>query len=580
MRKRKLANWLLIFWLTKMTSYNLSHALYELAAKQPDSMAIALPTKPGKPLPENGPIPYHIINFKSLANETNCISQGLLAFGFKPGDRVILMVPQGLDFFTLCFACLQSGIIPVLIDPGIGTRYLKKCIDESEPSGFIGIPKAHVARIVLGWGKKTIKKKITIGRKLFWGGALFRDMKKAASSDVLPVFFNAQTDDLAAILFTSGSTGVPKGVMYTNGNFYHQVRIIRNTFNARPGEIDLPTFPPFALFNPAAGMSTVIPDMDPTRPAHVDPEKIIRVIQQFEITSMFGSPVLIDRVGRYGEAKKIKLPTLKRVFSAGAPVPSKVLKRFSTMLNDSTQIFTPYGATEAMPVASICSHQILKDDFQQRTNNGGGICIGKPVETVQVKIIRITDEPIETWSEDLEVSISVVGEIVVKGKNVTRAYFNRDMATKLAKIIDGDSFWHRMGDLAYKDAEGNLWFCGRKTHRIQLPGKELYSVQCESVFNKHPQVYRTALVGVDNQAVLCVELDKDIINPDKEQIGKELLEWAHGNELTRDIQKVLFHQSFPVDIRHNAKIFREKLAVWAAQRLSGHHNRRVISIFV
>ena len=560
---------MLTFWHINMQSFNLANSLFDLANSQPDTMALALPAKPGKPVPGNGPIPYRIISFKSLADETKSISQGLLSYGFKPGNRVVLMVPPGLDFFALCFAFLQSGIIPILIDPGIGIKYLKECIDESEPAGFIGISKAHAARVIFGWGKKTIKKNITIGPRLFWGGGLLQKIKEAGRSGADPVCLEVKADDLAAILFTSGSTGVPKGVMYTHGNFCEQVEIIRSTFDVRAGEIDLPTFPPFALFNPAAGMSTVIPDMDPTRPAHVDSAKIIRVIQQFGVSSMFGSPALIDRVGRYGGANKIKLPSLKRVFSAGAPVPAKVLKRFSNLVSPSTRIFTPYGATESMPVASICSDQVLKDDIQRRTNNGGGICIGKPVDSMQIKIIRISDEPIEFWSDDLEMHNGIVGEIVVKGKNVTRAYFNRDAATKLAKIGDGDGFWHRMGDLAYKDAEDNFWFCGRKAHRVQLPGRELYSVQCESVFNKHPQVHRTALVGVGDKAVLCVEVDKDASNPDKDQIRKELLEWAQQNEITRDIHTVLFHSSFPVDARHNAKIFREKLAVWAMKRLPG-----------
>ena len=555
-----------------MATSNLAYALYEIAASDPGRMALALPKNPGKPLPRSGPIPYRNISFKSLADETNCIAQGLIAYGFKPGDRVVLMVPPGLDFFTLCFAFLQSGIIPVLIDPGIGMKHLKLCIDEVEPSGFIGITRAHAARVIFSWGSKTIKKKITIGQKLFWGGGILKKIKEKGKADIPPVCIDVKADDLAAILFTTGSTGVPKGVMYTHGNFHQQVEIIRNTFNVCPGEIDLPTFPPFALFNPAAGMSTVIPDMDHTRPAHVDPERIIRVIQQFEADSMFGSPSLIDRVGRYGLANNIKLPSLKRVFSAGAPVSAKVLKRFSTLLKPSTPIFTPYGSTEVMPVAAISSYQILTDEIQQQTNDGAGICIGKPVETVQVKIIRITDEPIEIWSADLELDKGVVGEIVVKGENVTKAYFNRDAATKLAKIKEGDSFWHRMGDLAHKDADGNLWFCGRKTHRVQLHSKELYSVQCETVFNKHSQVHRTALVGAGGKAILCVEVDKDIANPNKEQIRKELLDWAQQNEMTRDIQMVLFHPSFPVDIRHNAKIFREKLAVWASKQLSGIHN--------
>lgn len=547
-----------------METFNIVSAIFEMAASQPDTLAIALPAAPGNPLPKSGPIPYHEISFKKLASETDCISRGLLATGFKPGDRVVLMVPPGLEFFTLSFAFLQSGIIPVLIDPGIGIKKLKKCIGEVEPVGFIGITKAHVARVLLGWGKSTIKKKVTIGQRLFWGGGNFKKIKETGHTDAPARIFEAKPDDLAAILFTSGSTGVPKGVMYTHSNFHHQVKMIRQTFGMSPGEIDLPTFPPFAFFNPAAGLSTVIPDMDPTRPAHVDPERIIRALEQFKVTNMFGSPALIDRVGRYVEANNIKIPTLKRVISAGAPVPAKSLRRFSPMLNPGTQIFTPYGATEAMPVACIGSHHILKNEVQQRTESGGGICIGKPVENLEVRVIRISDEPIEVWSDELEVGVGEVGEIVVKGRNVTRAYFNRDADTKLAKIMEDKNFWHRMGDLGYKDSEGNLWFCGRKSHRVKLADKELYSVQCESIFNKHPQVHRTALVGVGNTAVLCVEIDKDIAKPNKEQIKKELLEWAAGNELTKDIWTILFHPSFPVDIRHNAKIFREKLAIWAA----------------
>ena len=259
--------------------------------------------------------------------------------------------------------------------------------------------------------------------------------------------------------------------MYTHGNMGQQVEIIRKTFGLEPGEIDLPTFPPFALFNPTAGISTVIPDMDPTKPAHVDPERIIRVVQQYGITNMFGSPSLLNRVSRYGEANKIKLPTLKRVLSAGAPVPAKTVKRFTGMLNPSVQLFTPYGATESMPVTSIGSQELLKEEVQKHSASGGGICIGKTVEGLEAEIIGISDVAIENWSEALVLGVGEIGEIVVKGKNVTEAYFNREAATKLAKIKDGEGIWHRMGDLGYRDKENRLWFCGRKAHRVKLSDK-------------------------------------------------------------------------------------------------------------
>ena len=479
----------------------------------------------------------------------------------------MMMVPPGFDFFILSFSMLQTGIVPVFIDPGIGIKNLKKCIAEAEPVGFIGISKAHAARVFLGWGKKTIRKTVTLGPRLVLGWKKYADHPELRSVKRTGTVFDAGPDDLAAIIFTSGSTGVSKGVVYSHGNFRAQLEMIRDTFDFSPGEIDMPTFPPFALFNPALGMSSIIPDMDSTKPASVNPQNIVGPIKQFGITSMFGSPALIDAVGRYGEANGVKLPSLKRVISAGAPASTKALVRFSSMLMPETQIFTPYGATESMPVATVGSHEILQET-QEKTENGSGVCIGKAVEGLEIAIIHISDEEIPNWSEELKVAPGEIGEIVVKGDNVTRTYYNRESATKLAKIQDGDQVRHRMGDLGYFDSEENLWFCGRKTHRVKVGEQELYSIQCEYIFNKHPDVFRTALVGVDEKAVLCVETEKGGNPIDRTKLKAQLLAWAAANPLTGAIKTLLFHPDFPVDIRHNAKIIREKLAIWAKNELA------------
>jgi acyl-coenzyme A synthetase/AMP-(fatty) acid ligase len=380
-----------------------------------------------------------------------------------------------------------------------------------------------------------------------------------------------EPDEIAAILFTSGSTGPAKGVVYTHGVFDAQVRMLRDTYDIRPGEVDLATFPLFALFDPALGMTSVVPEMDFTRPAQADPQKLIRAIRDHNVTNMFGSPALIDRLGRYGESNGVKLPTIKRAISAGAPISPAVLERFHKLLADDAQVYTPYGATESLPVASIGSREIVTET-KDRTSTGGGVCVGKPVEPMDVRIIRITDDAIDVWSDDLLSPPGEIGEIVVCGPVVTREYWGNPDATRLAKIADrdGGNLRHRMGDVGYFDETGRLWMCGRKSHRVTTSDGTLFTVCCEAVFNLHERVRRTALVGVgkspSQRPVLCVELEPDHTRTDRARLIRELRDLGRQHEHTCGIRTFLVHPAFPVDIRHNAKIFREKLAVWAGER--------------
>ncbi|GAO41453.1 fatty acid CoA ligase family protein [Flavihumibacter petaseus] len=548
-----------------MKPFNIAAAVIEMAERQPDTIAIAFPVPDS--MDGNGITQYSRLSFRELARETVCVARGLLASGYERGDRVVMMVPPGADFFVLSFAMLFSGIVPVYIDPGIGRRNLKTCIDEVAPVGFIGVQKAQLARVALGWGRKTIRRSITVGGRWRWAGKSLRSVRNADRSAGPGPFFDALPDDPAAIIFTSGSTGLPKGVCYSHGNFRAQLDSIRHTFDFVPGEIDMPTFAPFALFNPALGMTSVLPDMDFTKPAQVAPQKITGPICQWGITNMFGSPALIDAVGRYATSHGIRLPTLKRVISAGAPASVKALSRFSSLLNPEVQIFTPYGATEAMPVTIIASNQLLKET-QKLTDTGHGICLGKAVNGITIAIIPISDKAIPQWSDELKLPPGRIGEIIVTGAAVTRLYYNRTEETSLAKIPDGNQCWHRMGDLGYFDEELKLWFCGRKAHRVRTGGRELYSVPVEGIFNKHPGVFRSALVEVGGEAVLCVEAEKNIEKKQEAQLRIELLQWAAAYPDTDQIKTLLFHPGFPVDFRHNAKIIREQLAEWAKNEMA------------
>ena len=231
---------------------------------------------------------------------------------------------------------------------------------------------------------------------------------------------------------------------------------------------------------------------------------------------------------------------------------------------------TPYGATEALPVSSIGSDAILQETRVQ-TDAGQGVCVGLPVESIDVTIIAISDEPIAQWSDALALGRNQIGEIVVAGEVVSHAYYNREGSTELAKIADGDILRHRMGDVGYVDDFGRLWMCGRKAHRVQTKARTLFTIPVEAVFNTHPDVFRTALVGIrqqdDVRPVLCVELENGVARAERPRIERELGELGAVQAHTADIDTFLFRRSFPVDVRHNAKIFREQLAVWAKDKL-------------
>ena len=545
-----------------MDSANIAARFSSNAAAYPDQTALIIVNA------DNSARKY---TYRQLEDSSNACAAGMLKTGVVKGTRVVLMVMPGLDFFSLAFALFKLGAVLVGVDPGMGVRNLGKCLAEAQPAVFIGNRKAHMARRLLGWARQTLRVKITTEKLPLQGNIIGLDRILTAGTAAAAPLIETRDDDMAAILFTSGSTGIPKGAVYNHANFNAQVSALQKTFAIKPGEIDLATFPLFALFAPVMGMTSIIPAMDFTRPGSVDPENIIEPVKNYGATSMFGSPALLNRVGKWGVERGIKLSGLKRVLSAGAPVAPAVLERFAGLLEPGTQIYTPYGATESLPVSSIGSDQVLSET-RTLTDQGKGVCVGTAVAGIDVRIIRITDAAISRWSDDLLLGPEQIGEIVVRGPQVTGSYFNREDSTRMAKItVPGNGFYHRMGDLGYLDPQGRLWFCGRKSQRVATVGGELYTIPSEAVFNTHPKVYRTALVGVarDNETipVLCVETEPQVGKSEYNVIKNELLEIGARYPHTAMIKQILFHKGFPVDIRHNAKINRERLANWAAKRL-------------
>lgn len=542
--------------------YNLCHHLVNAAISSADNLAVSVQKRSLKGLT------YQELTFQALHQKSDDIAYALNQFGLKAGDKAVLMVTPSIAFFNLTFALFKAGIVPILVDPGMGVKNLKQCFKESQPDAFIGIPKAHLARLIFAWGKNSLKYLINVnGPALFGGTQLKQLLKQYPRTEPYNMQLLA-ADQLAAILFTSGSTGTPKGVVYSHRMFEAQIKVLKNDYGIQPGEADLATFPLFSLFGPALGMASIVPCMDASQPIKANPNYIFAAINKYQCTNLFANPALLEVLGKAGQQQKITLNSLKRVISAGAPATLSSIKRFSEMLSNEAQVINSYGATESLPISKIGSKQLLTTS--NITQQGGGICVGFSIDNVEIEIIKITDNVIPHWQNNLTLATFKIGEIVVKGPQVSQSYYHRDSATELAKIQDGNSVRHRMGDLGYLDDQGKLWMCGRKAHQVlstvQHISKAYYSIPCERIFNTHSSIKRSALVPISLAGkvhpAVCIEIHP-LKGITQQRLFDELAEIAKLYPQTQGISHFFIHKSFPMDIRHNAKIFREKLAVWA-----------------
>ena len=596
-------------------SRTVAEHLAERARTHPAQVALHIPAGP---VSRTGPTAHRAVTFAELHADSDTLAAGLRSVGIVAGTRVALMVPPGLDFFSLTFALFKIGAVPVLIDPGMGVKNLKACLGHAEPEAFVGTAKAHLARRLFGWAKRSVRTTVNAGESKFFCTTSTKAMRRDLTHRPPLRSEEGEQERLAAILFTSGSTGIAKGVEYTHAIFSAQIELLKATYGIEPGEIDFCTFPLFALFGAALGMTCVIPDMDATRPATIDPWKAASQIRQFGVTNVFGSPAVLKTVTKDNFATASDYATVRRVISAGAPATPAVLELLARWLPAGTPVYTPYGATECLPVANISSAEIL-NETRALTEQGHGVCVGKPVAGMHVMVIPITDGAIASLEFNLQVVLrrdessrpdardaspsgladsprppgradgnlkvelqrgtgiapNVIGEFVVRGPVVTPRYFRNPQATALAKIHDpvtGETL-HRMGDVGYIDDQGRLWFCGRKSQRVVTAHGTLFTDMVEPVFNTVEGVVRTALVGLTRnnvtRPVLLVEIERVggyWIKMDSE-FWKELYERLEAKAKEHPHTSMIdcfleYPGKFPVDVRHNSKIFREKLAKW------------------
>lgn len=535
------------------------------AARTPDRDAVVAPDK-------RTPGGWSRITYGELEALSNRIATGLAARGVERGMRVCLFVRPGPELIAITYALFKLGAVPVLADPGMGRERLLAAVERMAPQVFIGIPLAHVVRTVFKRAFRSVSIFVTVGRRFGWGGTSLARLVASGSAD-FEIPPTAATDH-AAILFTSGSTGPPKGVLYTHGMFRAQVDALGELYAFEEGEVDLACFPLFALFDIAFGMTSVFPDMDVSKPASCDPEKIAGAIRTHGATTSFGSPAIWRRVLPHCREQGQKLPGVRRLLMAGAPVPPDLIQTAHAVLDLEGDVFTPYGATESLPVASIAGREVTPG-LLEPMHNGAGTCVGVPAPHVEVRLIGITDEALPAWSDEYEVGRGEMGEVCVRGAVVTEIYAEAPGHTAKAKMRASDgSVWHRMGDIGRFDTHGRLWLLGRKSHRLRTEKGVRMPIPVENIFNQHPRVHRSALVGVgapgEETPLLVVEAIPGE-TPKGETMTQGFIMQLRdiGRRVARsaDIEHFLFHESFPVDPRHGAKIHREELKAWAERQI-------------
>ena len=541
---------------------NVARHLRIAATDRPDALATKSPTA----VTAEGQVIHEVSSFRQLDQESDRAADRFSRSGITHGTRVLLAVRPGHDLIVGMFGLIKLGAVPIAIDPGMGWTAFLDCVRRSQPTALVGIRSASLLSRLPFAAFRTLRHRVTVG------DSAWRQALTAAASRPRPLA-DVSPDTLAAILFTSGSTGAPKGVCYTHGMFDAQIELVRATYGISPGETDMAMLPLFALFNPALGTTTVTPLLDSSRPLAADPAKLVAALLSEKVTCSFGSPAIWSKIADYCETRGVKLPDLRRLLIAGAPVSGELLAKLR-IIAPHCVTHTPYGATECLPVTTIAADELL-GEVRQLALLGQGTCVGRVVSGAEIRVIKEADGAIPTLAAATLCAPGEIGEIIATGPSVTREYDGLPEATRAAKIADGGRTWHRMGDLGVLDASGRLFFFGRRVEKVRTVDGGLPTESIEPAFRQHPHVFRCALIGIGEATGQTPAI---VIEPraghfpeteaDRTRFIAELRELARINPQADHVRQIVFQRALPVDVRHNAKIHRLQLAKEWASRLA------------
>lgn len=520
----------------------------------------------------------HTTTYAELSHRAEATAVGLREIGVREGTLCSFMVPPGEDALVLALALWRVGAVMVGIEPhSHGLHKIARCLARVGPEVFFGTPEAQLARAVFGWGRGSVTTNVVVGGPAVPGVRTLASLERPWLAE--PRRAEVTPEDTAVIAFTTGSTGNPKPTVMTHRNLTSMIRAVGTRWGLidRESVVDMPTFPMFWIIGLSYGGTVVVPPMNfaTKGPGDADPAKLARTISSYGVESMFGSPALLANLARHCRENDITLPSLRRIVAGGAEINGPLYEAVKKVAVNG-ELYSDYGATEALPVSEIDGTTVLAETWPL-TETGAGLCAGHPLPGVELRIIEVDDDPIETIGDARILPTGVIGEVLARSPHVSDHYWRSPKDMHENKIDDPDGGrWHRLGDTGFLDEQGRLWVCGRRSHRVVTPAATYYPLCCEPVFNTHPDVARSALIGPRREAVsgaasdtsgvtptVCVELHPGARGRE-EQVTRDLVDLAAAHEATKGIEAFVFIDHLPVDRRHNAKIDRPALAARVA----------------
>ena len=508
------------------------------------------------------------ITWRHLASVVDDLALGMLDAGILPGDRVALLVPPGADLTAAVYACWRVGAIIVVADSGLGPRGLARALRGAWPRHVIGVERGLIAaRALRIGGRRFAAGPMTASRARLLGAectlAALADRGRAQQRDhgvSLPPL--PGPDDEAAVVFTSGATGPAKGVVYRHRQVEANRDALIALYSLTSADRLVAAFAPFALYGPAMGIASAVPDIDVTKPGELDATRLADAVRAVGATLVWASPASLQNVvataGGLGTAQRHGLSSVRLLMSAGAPVPAQLLRDALTLM-PGAEAHTPYGMTEVLPVADIDLAGL------DAAGPGEGICVGIPVPGAVVGISALDDSGAATGLPTDEPGVT--GEILVSAPWAKDRY-DRLWATQ--SRTSRDQGRHGTGDVGHLDDAGRLWVQGRLAHVVTTADGPVTPVGVEQRVLALPGVRAAACVGVGPAGAQVVVV---VVVPDLAPARRELLA---GPELTLQVRNVagvpvaaaLLRSDLPVDVRHNSKIDRAELSRWATERLS------------